>query len=422
MIPASRHIAIIAPPTPGHFNPLQALGTAMMAHGHRVTMVHIADAASLVREPDVGFAALDGSSARPGALAGYLARLADATGPIGLTRMIRATATMTEALLDHAPTLLERIGVDAVIADSAEPAGSLIARRIGVPYVVSVTGLPLLREPDVPPPFLGWAYRANRLGRFRNRGGYAVSDVLLRPITQVLDARRRAWGLEREGAPRLVVAQCPQGLDYPRTAPIVFGGPWRSVTREEPDLPADGRPLIFCSLGTLQGSRRRLFAMMAQACAAIGARAVIGHGGGLSAEQAAALPGDPLVRAFWPQEAILSRCVAAVLHGGFNSVLDALAAGVPIVALPIAFEQPGTAARVVRVGAGLSLSPRWLTVRSLSAALRTVTGNACYRRAAEELAAEMATAGGASQAAALASAALTEDGGGGRGQGEMWKA
>ncbi len=407
---ASRHIAVIAPPTPGHFNPLQALGLALVDHGHRVTMVHVAEAARLVTAPGIGFAALPGGGA--GGLADYLERLADPTGLTGLTRMIRATAAMTGRLLDGAPALLQAIGTDAVIADAAEPAGALIARRIGVPHVASITGLPLLGEPNVPPPFLGWRYRADGLGRFRNWGGYTVANVLLRPITQVVHERRQAWRLEGEGAPRLSIAQCPRGLDYPRRAMpgLIYGAPWRSAEVEAIALPNDGRPLVFCSLGTLQGGRRGLFATMAQACATIGARAVIGHGGGLSAAEVAALPGDPLVRAFWPQGAVLRRCCAALLHGGFNTVLDALAAGVPIVALPIAFEQPGTAARLSRIGAGRVLSPQGLTADRLSVALADVIRNPGYRQAAARLAAEIAEGGGAARAATLVSAALAGPG------------
>jgi len=406
---APRHIAIIAPPTPGHLNPLQVLGSALTTHGYRVTVVHLADVARFVTMPGIGFAGLEAASARTVSIDAYLAKLADPTGPVGLTRMIRSTAAMTAMLLDGAPDVLRAIGVDAVIADSAEPAGALIAQRLGVPHVVSITGLPLLREPNVPPPFLGWRYRPDRIGRFRNHGGYFVSDLLLRPITQVIEARRRAWKLDaRATAPeRLTIAQCPQALDYPRSASIVYGGPWRAEVDAPIDLPSDGRPLVFCSLGTLQGGRRGLFATMAQACAAIGARAVIAHGGGLSAAEESELPGDPLVRAFWPQEAVLRQCSAAVLHGGFNSVIDALAAGVPIVALPIAFEQPGTAARLVRVGAGRAVSPRGLTVRRLAAALTDVMQGAGYRAAAARLATEMLSAGGAAEAATRIGAALS---------------
>jgi MGT family glycosyltransferase len=261
----------------------------------------------------------------------------------------------------------------------------------------------------VPPPFLGWRYRDDVIGRFRNRGGYRVSDRLMRPIADVLDRHRHARQLMTLPPVRLYVAQCPQALDYPRRLlppQFRYGAPWRNVADDRVELPDDGRPLVFCSLGSLQGSRRALFAQMALACAMVGARAVIGHGGGLSAEAAAALPGDPLVRAFWPQRAVLRRSAAAILHGGFNTVLDALAAGVPIVALPIAFEQPGTAARVAWTGAGEVLSPRTLSVRRLARALERVIGQPRYRQAASRLAADMGDVDGAGSAAAAIDAAL----------------
>jgi len=291
-----------------------------------------------------------------------------------------------------------------VIADSAEPAGALIAQSLDLPFAVGVTGLPLFGEADVPPPFLSWKLRAGAIGRFRNRGGYWVSERLTRPIDDVLERYRADRGLARSGMQaRVHVAQFPQALDYARThlpPNFHYGSPWRARSTTSVELPEDGRPLVYCSLGTLQGSRRGLFAKMSAACATIGARAVIGHGGGLTSAQAAALPGDPLVGAFWPQESVLRRCSAAILHGGFNTTLDALAVGVPVLALPIGFEQPGTAARLKWTGAGDVASPSLVTVRRLSAKLARVMSDPGYRRMATALSAGMQAAGGAASAAA----------------------
>jgi UDP:flavonoid glycosyltransferase YjiC (YdhE family) len=411
---ATRHIAVVAPPTLGHLNPLQVMGGELVALGHRVTFVHAGEVALYVTDPRMGFARLHGPAGEGFSLARHLATLAAPTGPAGMTRMIRASADLTAMLLDEAPAVLERIGADAVIADAAEAAGPLIAARLGIPHMVSVTGLPLLREPAVPPPFVGWRYRADPFGLNRNWGGYTVSDLLLRPIARVVEARRRAWGVAMpDPQASRYVAQCPRGLDYPRAAlppGFAYGGPWRTDMGEEVAIPDDDRPLIFCSLGTLQGSRRALFATIASACAAIGARAVIAHGGGLSAEEEAGLPGDPLVRAFWPQRGVLRRCAAAVLHGGFNTVLDALDAGVPMVVLPIAFEQPGTAARLAHHGAARVLSPRWASVSGIAAALRQVMIEPHYTASVRRLSADIAAAGGAAAAAAAVSEALTASG------------
>lgn len=396
-----RHVVIVAPPTPGHLNPLQVLGTELVALGHRVTVMHEADVAALVTAPRIGFAALPDRAGEDRSLVRYNASLAAATGPIGLTRMIRTTAHVSERLLTQGPAILRRIGAEAVIADAAEPAGVLLGQLLRLPVVVSVTGLPLLGEANVPPPYLRWRYRADPIGRFRNRVGYRIAEGLMRPVATVL---RRHHAAGDPADPLLHVAQCPSGLDFPRRelpTQFRYGAPWRSAVEEAIDLPRDHRPLIFCSLGTLQGSRRALFATMARACAMIGARAVIGHGGGLSAAEVAALPGDPLVRAFWPQPGVLRHCAAAILHGGFNTVLDALGAGVPIVALPIAFEQPGTAARVAWIGAGEMLSPATLSVRRLADALARVIERPQYRNAAARLAAEMRGDGAVLAAASI---------------------
>jgi MGT family glycosyltransferase len=413
--PARRHIAIIAPPTAGHINPLVALGAALASTGSKVTVVHMAEAASLVSSSTVRFAAVDHPADREGALAKHMSTLAKPSGLIGLPRMIRSTATMTRLLLETLPSALTRLGIDAVIADSVEPAGALVARHLRLPFVTAITGLPLLREVTVPPPFLGWPYRPDAIGINRNKGGYAVSDLLLRPINATVLAYARRWGLDPNPAfqwsDRLQIAQCPARLDFPRTAlppSFQYGSPWRQSEPAE-SLPVDDdRPLIFCSLGSLQGARRALFAAMTSACAAVGARAVVAHGGGLSESEAASLPGDPLVRAFLPQTQIMHQCSAAILHCGFNTVLDALAAGIPIVAVPIAFEQPATAARLVHVGAACVVSPADAGRGGLEPALRHVLAKPGYRRAARHLAKDIAAGGGATEAAALIIDALLD--------------
>lgn len=414
-VTSGRHIAIIAPPTAGHINPLMALGAALASTGSKITVVHMAEAASLVSDSAVRFAALGHPADREGVLAKHLSTLAQPSGLIGLPRMIRSTASMTSLLLEALPAALTRLGINAVIADSVEPAGALAARRLRLPFVTAVTGLPLLREPLVPPPFLGWAYRPDAIGLNRNKGGYTVSDLLMKPITGTVAAYARLWGLDPDPkyqwSDRLQIAQCPARLDFPRAAlppSFRYGTPWRRSEPEEMLATDDERPLIYCSLGSLQGARRSLFAAMTSACAAVGARAVVAHGGGLSECEAGSLPGDPLVRAFLPQTRILQQCSAAILHGGFNTVLDALAAGIPIVAVPLAFEQPATAARLLRSGTACVVSAADVRRGGLEPALRRVLTDSTYRRAASLFARDIAAGGGATEAAALVDAALRD--------------
>lgn len=402
-----KHIAVVAPPVPGHFRPLSVLAAALIERGHRVTFVHMPDAQTLVGG-GAEFVDVGGTPYGLGALRRYGRRLAHAAGPVGLPAMIRASAGITRMLLDELPAALERIGAEAVLAEAAEPAGALVARRLGMPYVTSHTGLPLNREPSVPPPYLGWSYRDDARGLERNAWGYRVSDWLLRPIDGAVERAAAAWGLEPEPgfSPLLQVAQCVAGLDFPRRAlPASFRycGPFRSPP-EVTELPDE--PLVFCSLGSLQGDRLSVFRAMARACADLKLRAVIGHGGLLSESAAARIGSGALVQAYWPQEAVLTRSIAAVLHGGFNTVLDALAAGVPGVIAPISFEQPATAARVAHAGAGRVVGT-FLTRGEIRRELERVIADPSYARAAGRLSEEIARSGGAALAADLIDEALT---------------
>ena len=130
------------------------------------------------------------------------------------------------------------------------------------------------------------------------------------------------------------------------------------------------------------------------------------HGGGLDAAQVARLPGNPAVFDFVPQAEVLARARLAVLHGGLNTVMDALAAGVPIVAVPIAFEQGAIAARLEHAGAGQGLNRHFLTSSRLAGVMRDVLTTPRYHASAGRLAAEVAVAGGVSRAADIVEAVL----------------
>jgi UDP:flavonoid glycosyltransferase YjiC (YdhE family) len=76
-----------------------------------------------------------------------------------------------------------------------------------------------------------------------------------------------------------------------------------------------------------------------------------------------------------------------VCHGGSGSTLGALAAGVPLVVVPLFADQPLNARRVEAVGAGLVVRPPDPT--AIRAAVRRVLQEEPFRAAAERLAAEL---------------------------------
>ena len=97
------------------------------------------------------------------------------------------------------------------------------------------------------------------------------------------------------------------------------------------------------------------------------------------------LPPHVRVQPTLPQVALLPRCALLVSHGGFNSVKEALAEGVPLVIVPIAGDQPYCARRCQALGAGRVIGPAERNAAVIRAAVRTVLGEPSYRQCARHI-------------------------------------
>jgi zeaxanthin glucosyltransferase len=392
-----------------------ALADELVGRGHRVTFLHQVDAKTLVRRH--AFVPLGASSHPAGHLTGVLRRMARVNGFLGLGEIIRDVAATTDMLACELPGASRALGVDMIVGDQTEAAAGLVARHLDLPYVSVANALPLNRDPDLPPPFTGWRYDRSDWGRERNRGGYWVSDLLMRSHARVISDYASRWRLgplatiEDCASPLAQISQTVGGFDFLRTAlPPVFHhvGPLRGPPRPSSFcMPArDGRPLVYASLGTLQGGRVSLFRRICEAAQQLELQLVIAHGGGLDRRAATSLPGRPAVFDFVPQDEVLRHANLAVLHGGLNTVMDALAAAVPIAAIPIAFEQGAIAARLAHAGAGRRVARRFLTAGRLAAAMQDVLTTPAYAEAAKRIAAEISRAGGVARAADIVETVL----------------
>jgi zeaxanthin glucosyltransferase len=406
------HFAFVAPPLRGHYRPLSRLAAELIARGHRATFVHQPEAAPLVEAEGAGFEAI-GGSAPP--LAGWTAPMARISGLIGLGGVMSGMARFTDMVCGEAPAALRRIGADALIVDQLEAGGGLVAERLGLPYASVAITLPINREPGLPPPYVGWRFDPSAEGERRNRGGWRVADWLMRSVGDSIERNSKRLGLPPRRrlddclSPRLQISQMVPGLDFPRDAlPAGFHytGPFRGRAPEPFDLPpGDRRPLVYCTLGTLQGSRAAIFRKAARACEKLDLRLLISQGG-RGRLQAGDLPGNALVCDWVPQEAVIAQADMLVCHGGMNTVLEPLAAGLPMVVMPLAFEQSAIAARLEHAGVARVLSPR-ASARRLAEAIDEVRNVPAYRERAAAVRREIGEAGGVGRAAGLIEAALT---------------
>ncbi len=215
-------------------------------------------------------------------------------------------------------------------------------------------------------------------------------------------------------SPLAQLSQTTAEFDFPRTSlPGHFShvGPLRRPSKSDHAFnvkPDPERPFVFASFGTLQGGRFNLFMRITRACKALRLQLLLAHCNllnGLQEEQLRSA-GATWVTGFTDQQAAIEKADVVVTHGGLNTTLDALAAGTPLLVLPIAFDQPGVSARVARARAGLRLSPRWASQKAISAALRRLVSEPEFAQQAQRLGKGIAQAGGVSKAARIVLSAV----------------
>ncbi len=387
----------------GHLNPFLALARELQGRGHRVTVFHMADVASSVRAEQVDFVPIGERDHPIGSLPKSLAELGRLSGFAALRFTVRAIAQTTEMICRDAPQAVHDARVDMLLVDQTEPAGGSLAEHLGIPFVTLCNALALNREPDIPPPFSPWNYRESVWARMRNRLGYAVSDRILAPVRGMLADYRRRWNLPAhkgsdDSYSRLAqISQQPREFDFPRKflpSGFHYVGPLRSPQRQTVEFPwerLDGRPLIYSSLGTLQNQKTNLYQCFVEACADLDVQLVIA---GRSPESLGPLPENVIAAAYAPQLELLEKASLTLTHGGLNTVLDSLKCGVPMVVVPLTYEQPAIAVRVARIGAGEVLPLSRVTPRRLGAEIRKTMDVAAYRVNARVIAASIRAAGG----------------------------
>jgi zeaxanthin glucosyltransferase len=79
---------------------------------------------------------------------------------------------------------------------------------------------------------------------------------------------------------------------------------------------------------------------------------VLSIGKNINPENLGPIPSNSIVVRSAPQIELLKRAALCITHAGLNTSLESLAHGVPMVAIPIGYDQPGTAARIAHHGTG----------------------------------------------------------------------
>jgi len=374
---------------------MTALAHSLQLRGHEVVLFGIADTEAVVRGAGIGFHRIGAEDYPPGTLKKLDEQLAQLRGIAAFRFTLERIRTSTRMILRDGPQAVRNAEVEALLVDEAEFAGN-VADHLGLPWISLALIPPLLPDDRFPPFWFGWAAGQDWLSRLRNRLAIHLLLRIARPIFKEVNEQRSAWGLEPYTSPEqglssvAQITQLPEALEFEiqgkRPKLLHYTGPFlHAHQRPVIDFPwdrLDGRPLIYASLGTLQNGSEDIFRKISDACVGLDAQLVISMGGGLNPIRLGELAGNPLVVRFAPQLELLKRAALVITHAGLNTVLESLAEGVPMVAIPLANDQPGVAARLKARGACVVVSRHRLNSVELRKAVTFVLQDPKYREAA----------------------------------------
>lgn len=154
-----------------------------------------------------------------------------------------------------------------------------------------------------------------------------------------------------------------------------------------------GQPTVYVTLGTVMNQIPGIYPRVLRAILA-GLRdeplnIVVTVGKDKDPAELETQPSNVHVARYIPQSQILPYCDLLVTHGGHNTILAAIDAGLPLVVVPFLSDQPDNARRCAELGLGRIIAPPNLNPQAVRDAVRAAMMEPSYRDNMRLMRAEM---------------------------------
>ncbi|MFW0715319.1 glycosyltransferase [Pedobacter sp. N23S346] len=380
----------IVPPLTGHINPTLSLGTVLLERGHRVGWITLDK--SLTDKLPLGgellLIAYDENDQQKKEAEKYLDIITKK-----IVYGIDSVKFLYEEVLiplnrhsyEGIATLLDQFMPDLVITDHQMFAGAMAAFNKNLPYATSVTAPAAIKVMDELPKVHEW--EVLQITALQQEFGIHESkNLATSELLTLIFTSRDFFG------------------EMALPDHFKFVGP--VFNRRQVEIPFNweafhsiSQPKILVSIGTTfdHEHKKSFFSKVIEAFAFENLHVVVVSDPNLFDEW----PDNFTVQKQVPQVELLPYLAAVVCHAGHNTVCESLMHGLPLIVIPIAYDQSHVAGRVFRVGAGERLNFNRFKAKHLLEATNTILENPSYQEAAIKIKQSFINAGGNETAADL---------------------
>jgi zeaxanthin glucosyltransferase len=395
-------IGFISMPLTGHLNPMTALARRLQSRGHEIFFIGVPDAGPAVRAAGLNFVSWCEEEFPAGSCARALAPVAKLHGTEATRWTIQgAGRAFFQAASRQLPRTIAETGVEALVLDTIHVYLEVVPLSLGLPYAHVWAILNVDLSGATPPSVLPGPYDDTPAGRALNLDGLKKSGNaffgLVQPLAEeyaeraglAFDWSDPAATVSRQAA--VIVSQTPKEFDLPGIpwpSQFHYAGPFFDDAGREP-IPfpwekLDGSPLIYASLGTLVNGIASIYqAILAAVRRMPEVQVVLAKGNNIELNELGPIPPNVIVVDKAPQIELLKRSVLCITHAGLNTALESLAHGVPMMAIPISYDQPGVATRIAHHGVGEFLEVDNLTIDGLHELIQKILHTPAYREKAQ---------------------------------------
>jgi MGT family glycosyltransferase len=392
-------IGFVSMPYVGHLNPMTTLARRLQSRGHEVVFIGVPDVEPFARAAGLDFVSY-GETEYP---IGSIAKLYSSVAKLHGFEVVRHSCMdlnpdLTRVTFDYLAEKLATTGVEALVIDTIHFFIELVPLSMSIPYVQIWNVLHLDFSGATPPCLFSSPLDTSQEGLNRNAANLAKVGAILGPLAEIARSYADKVGLNidwKDPAATVsklaVITQTPKEFDFPGIpwpAQFHYAGPFHDDEGREPvPFPWDkltDKPLIYASLGTLVNGLDDVYKRILEAVKPLeDVQVVLSVGKNIDPENLGPIPSNTVVVRSAPQIELLKRAALCITHAGLNTTLESLANGVPMVAIPIGYDQPGTAARIAHHGTGELIEVDELTTDLLRDLIEKVLQDPSYRERAE---------------------------------------